>query len=90
MRLVDQRRHLIAIKRLIFGTVAGPGAGATGGGAFDHIRARPHHGAHDIAHLLHTIGHAGGHIGTWRHATDMARGADAVADAANRRDNAQG
>jgi hypothetical protein len=82
VRFFHQRMHLVLGKGDIFGAVAGPGARAAGGSALNHIGSSAHHRAYDLLHFVDTVGHPRRQRGVEHNAAIMARGADAVTNAA--------
>ena len=89
MRLVGQRLHFVEIEGAVRRPVLGPRAGAAGRRAFDDVGPGAHHPSDDRTDIGEAVDDAVGEQRVVRHAARKSRGADAVADPADRRDDAQ-
>ncbi len=89
MRLLGQRVHLVQVEGAVHWPVLRARAGPASRGAFDDVRTGPHHPANRRADIREAVDDPIRQQWIIRHATGKPGRADAVADPADRRDDAQ-
>ena len=89
VRLVGQRLHVVQIEGAVPRPVLGARTGTARGRAFDDVRPGPHHSADHRSDIGKAVDEPVGQQRVVRHAAGKPGRADAVADPADRRDDAQ-
>ena len=87
---IDQGFDFVGAESDVFGAMTGAGAGASGGGEFDHVSADPHQLADQGAYGLRTVGHAVGVHRVGDEHVSVSGRCNPVADAAGWRDDGHG